>query len=62
MNQTILETDDPNVKIVLKTSGSTVLNAIRQVTSTTGEEATGVGETTETVTIVRTLLTTLAEL
>lgn len=62
MNQVILDTDDTNVKLLLRTSGSTILNAVRQVTSTTGEEATGAGETTETITVVRTLLTTLAEL
>lgn len=56
MKVVILDTDDENTKLLIKAGGGAV-QTWEQVTTTTGEEATGAGETTETITIVRTLLT-----
>ena len=57
MNQTILDTENPNIKIGLRTNG-TQLQTFKQVTSTTGEENIDADTTVEIITITRTLLTT----
>lgn len=57
MEQAILDTDNPNVKIVLRANNGN-LETIRQVTSTTGEIEEENGVTVEQITITRTVLTT----
>jgi hypothetical protein len=60
MEQAILNTDNENVKIVLRANNGN-LDTIRQITTTTGEISQGNGDTVETITITRTLLTTTAQ-
>lgn len=59
MEQAILDTDNENVKIVLRANNGN-LDTIRQITVTTGEISQNNGDTIETITITRTLLTTTA--
>ena len=59
MNQVILDTDDENVKMIIRTAGIAGVQFVKQVTETGPEEATGEGETQQHITITRTLLTTL---
>lgn len=60
-SQVVLDTENENVKIVLRTSGTNVLQTIKQVSETSGEVPTGESITVETVTITRTLLTIATE-
>lgn len=57
MNQTILDTENNDVKHLIKATAESV-QFWKQTTSSTGEVPTDEGETTETITIIRTLLTT----
>jgi hypothetical protein len=59
MNETILPTENPNVKQLLRATEDN-FQVWKQTTSTSGELPTGEGETTETITITRRLLTSLS--
>ncbi|WP_445454112.1 hypothetical protein [Flavobacterium sp. 25HG05S-40] len=59
MEQTILDTDNDNVKLVLRATNGN-LETIRQITASTGEISQENGDTIETITITRTLLTSTA--
>jgi len=57
MEQAILDTDNPNVKLIQRANNGN-LETLRQITSTTGEISQDNGDTIETITVTRTLLTT----
>ena len=59
MEQAILDTDNENVKLVLRATNGN-LETIRQITASTGEISQENGDTIETITITRTLLTSTA--
>lgn len=56
MEQTILDTENENVKIILRANAGQ-LQTLRQITATSGEVAQENGDTVETITITRTVLT-----
>lgn len=60
MNQTILDTENENIKLILRTNANNIEH-LRQVTSTSGEitDANDLSVTVETITITRTILTTI---
>lgn len=59
MDEKIFNTENPNVKIVQRAKDGN-LETLRQITATTGEVSQTNGDTVETITITRTLLTTLS--
>lgn len=59
MQENIFDTENPNVKIVQRPRNGQ-LETLRQITATTGEVSQDNGDTIETITITRTVLTTTA--
>ncbi len=57
MEQAILSTENDNVKIVLRAVNGQ-LETLRQITATTGEVTQPNGDTVETITVTRTILST----